>query len=64
MKIKDGEMEKVPPLPAYITKVFSPDSMYALTENKLQLNYRQNRLQFEFSSPGLLMKSKYYTATV
>jgi len=54
VKIKDGEMEKVPPLPAYITKVFSPDSMYALTEKKLQLNYRQNRLQFEFSSPGFI----------
>lgn len=54
VKIKDGEMEKVPPLPAYITKVFSPDSIYAITEKKLQLNYRQNQLQFEFSSPGFI----------
>jgi len=52
VKIKDGEMEKVSPLPVYITKVFSPDSIYSHTENKLQLTYRQNWLQFEFSSPG------------
>ncbi|MEO6252397.1 MAG: two-component regulator propeller domain-containing protein [Ferruginibacter sp.] len=54
VKIKDGEMEKVPPLPVYITKVFSPDSNYSLTKSNLQLKYRQNRLQFEFSSPGFI----------
>ncbi len=54
VKIKDGEMEKMPPLPAYITKVFSPDSIYSPAEKKLELNYRQNQLQFEFSAPGFI----------
>lgn len=54
VKIKDGEMEKAQPLPVYITKVFSPDSTYALTGKKLRLKYRQNWLQFEFSSPGFI----------
>ncbi|MEO6541217.1 MAG: two-component regulator propeller domain-containing protein, partial [Ferruginibacter sp.] len=35
VKIKDGETEKVPPLPVYITKVFSPDSIYSLTGRNL-----------------------------
>ncbi len=52
--IVDGEMEKLPPLPVYITKVFSPDSVYPLYAHAIQLNYRQNQLQFEFSSPGFI----------
>lgn len=54
VKITDGEMEKLPPLPVYITKVFSPDSVYPLTAKTLQLNYRQNQVQFEFSAPGFI----------
>ena len=54
VKITDGEMEQLPPLPVYITKVFSHDSTYAVNAKKIQLNYRQNQLQFEFSSPGFI----------
>ncbi len=53
-KIEDGEMEKLPALPVYITKVFSSDSVYPLHEKIMQLNYRQNQLQFEFSAPGYI----------
>jgi ligand-binding sensor domain-containing protein/putative methionine-R-sulfoxide reductase with GAF domain/two-component sensor histidine kinase len=53
-QIKDGEMEKLPPLPVYITKVFSPDSVYPLHEKAIQLNYLQNQLQFEFSASGYI----------
>lgn len=52
--IKDGKMEKLPPTPVYITKVSSPDSLYAESSNSISLNYRKNRLQFEFSSPGYI----------
>ena len=47
-------MEKLPPLPVYITKVSSQDSTYSLNANKIQLNHRQNQVQFEFSSPGFI----------
>ena len=52
--IKDGEMEKLPPLPVYITKVFSADSVYPLTVDNVQLTSRQKQIQFEFSSPGFI----------
>ncbi len=58
VKVKDGEMERLPPLPVYITKAFSPDSIYSITGNKLELNHRQNQLQFEFSSPGFINESQ------
>ncbi len=58
VKITDGETEKIPPLEVYITQVFSPDSIYSVTGNKLELKYRQNRLQFEFSSPGYINESQ------
>ncbi len=54
VKITDGEMEKLPPLPVYITKVISQDSTYSVNAINTQLNYRQNQLQFEFSSPGFI----------
>ena len=54
VKITDGEMEQLPPLPVYITKVFSHDSAYDVNSKKIQLNYRQNQVQFEFSSPGFI----------
>ena len=52
--IEDGEMEKMPPLPVYITKVFSADSVYPLTANNVQLTHMQKQVQFEFSSPGFI----------
>ncbi len=54
VKIKDGELEKTPPLPVYITKVSSPDSMYSFQAKSTILNYRQNEIQFEFSAPGYI----------
>ncbi len=52
--ITDGEMEKTPPLPVYITKVFSPDSTYAPNTVNTYFSHKQNQLQFEFSSPGFI----------
>ncbi|MFM9907855.1 MAG: two-component regulator propeller domain-containing protein, partial [Chitinophagaceae bacterium] len=53
-QIIDGELEKQEPLPVYITKVFSHDSVYALNATTIQLNHQQNQLQFEFSAPGYI----------
>ena len=53
VKITDGEMEKMAALPVFITKVTAHDSMYAAGK-KLDFNYRQNELQFEFASPGYI----------
>ena len=53
-QITDGEMEKLPPLPVYITKIFSPDSSYPVSPKQIQLNYLQNQLQFEFSAPSYI----------
>ncbi|MBC7866313.1 MAG: histidine kinase, partial [Gloeobacteraceae cyanobacterium ES-bin-316] len=52
--ITDGQFEKNPPLPVYITKVFSADSSYPLNEKKIKLTYLQKQVQFEFSSPGFI----------
>jgi ligand-binding sensor domain-containing protein len=52
--ITDGEMEKLPPLPVYITKISAPDTVYALNAGKLNLSYGHNQLQFEFSSPSFI----------
>ena len=52
--ITDGQMEKLPPLPVYITKVSSPDSIYSLQATSLNLGFGHNQLQFEFSAPGFM----------
>jgi len=52
--ITDGEMEKLPPKPVYITRVTSANLNYPLHSEKLNLTYRQNQLQFEFSSPSFI----------
>jgi ligand-binding sensor domain-containing protein len=57
--ITDGEMERMPALPVYITKVASPDSIYSLGV-KLNLGYRHNQLQFEFSSPGFINEKQLF----
>ncbi len=53
-KITDGELENQSPLPVYITRVFSRDSVYSINANKIQLDYRQNQMQFEFSAPSFI----------
>ncbi|MEO6638688.1 MAG: two-component regulator propeller domain-containing protein, partial [Ginsengibacter sp.] len=57
VKIKDGELEKLPPLPVYITKIYSSDSTYPL-HSDLQFNYRQKDLLFEYSSPGYISEKQ------
>ncbi|MDQ6761429.1 MAG: histidine kinase [Bacteroidota bacterium] len=62
VKIKDGELEKTLPLPVYITKVLSPDSIYSFharpdrygRAKNTTLTYRHNEIQFEFSAPGYI----------
>ncbi|MEO6813265.1 MAG: two-component regulator propeller domain-containing protein [Ginsengibacter sp.] len=54
VKIKDGALEKSSPLPVYITRIYSSDSTYPLHSNELKFNYRQEDLQFDYSSPGYI----------
>ena len=53
-KITDGEMENLSPSPVYITKVFSRDSVFPINAKNIQLDYRQNQMQFEFSAPSFI----------
>jgi len=52
--ITDGELEKLSPGTVFITKVSSPTLVYSQNTDKLTLPYRQNQLQFEFSSPSFI----------
>jgi ligand-binding sensor domain-containing protein len=52
--ISDGELEKLPPLPVYITKVSSADSVFLPGADKIRLTHHEDQLQFEFSSPGFI----------
>ena len=54
VRIRDGELEKSPPLPVYITKIYSSDTTWPLHSNKLKFNYRQKDFQFEYSSPSYI----------
>ncbi len=52
--INDGELEKTPPLPVYITKVQYGDSSFTPSQQILELKHHQKQLAFEFSSPGFI----------
>lgn len=52
--IQDGEMERISPLPVYITRVQSGDSSFAAGQQIPELNHHQKQLAFEFSSPGFI----------
>ncbi len=52
--ITDGEMEKLPPSQVYITNVSSLNLNFPLHHDELHLTYRQNQLQFKFSSPSFI----------
>lgn len=55
VNIKDGELERLPAMPVYITSVHSDDSLFAYSKNeKLILSHKRNELQFEFTAPGLI----------
>ena len=58
VKVKDGKLEELPPLPVYITKIYSSDSTYSLHSNKLKFNYRQKDIQFDYSSPGFINENQ------
>jgi ligand-binding sensor domain-containing protein len=53
-QIQDGEMENLPPLPVYISKIRSGDSVYSSDSGKISLDFHHNQIQFEFSSPGFI----------
>jgi len=56
--IIDGETEKTPPTPVYITSVDLGDTSFNYNtyqaDKKLQLNYYQNQARFEFSAPSFI----------
>jgi len=56
--IIDGETEKTPPLPVYITSVHLGDTSFNYNiyqkGKKVELKYNQNQAQFDFSSPGFI----------
>jgi ligand-binding sensor domain-containing protein len=54
VEITDEEIENLSPLPVYITSIMSFDSVYSTGIKNLDLDYRDNRILFEFSSPGFL----------
>ena len=54
VQITDNEIDKLPPLPVYITKVISSDSLYTADAEMLKLDYHHDQIQFEFSSPGFI----------
>ena len=54
VQVTDNEIDKLPPLPVYITKVISSDSVYTVDAEELKLDYHHDQIQFEFSSPGFI----------
>ena len=61
VNIIDGEMEKTPPAPVYITSVNLGDTAFkyntyhpASGGTKVQLKYFQNQAEFEFSAPAFI----------
>src|SRR4030095_12154495 len=60
--VVDGEIEKTPPLPIYITSITLGDTAFSyskyLPDAKVQLKHYQNHAQFEFSAPGFINEKK------
>jgi two-component sensor histidine kinase len=58
VNIIDGETEKTPPLPVYITSVDLGDTGFNYNthhpDKKVQLKYFQNQAKFEFSAPSFI----------
>ena len=58
VNVVDGETEKTPPAPAYITAVNLGDTNFNYSTHetgvKVQLKYNQNQAKFEFSAPGFI----------
>ncbi len=61
VNIIDGEMEKTPASPIYITSVKLVDTSFDYNKNylasggtKVELKYYQNQAEFEFSAPGFI----------
>ena len=58
VNIIDGEIEKTPAPPAYITSVNLGDTSFKYSKyyagTKVQLKYYQNQVEFEFSSPAFI----------
>jgi ligand-binding sensor domain-containing protein/two-component sensor histidine kinase len=58
INVIDGETEKTPATPVYITSVELGDTSFNYntynTEKKLQLKYYQNQARFEFSAAGFI----------
>lgn len=59
VRVRDGELEKLLPLPVYITRIYSSDTSYPL-HSKLQFNYRQKDLQFDYSSPDFINEKQIF----
>ena len=58
INVIDGETEKTPPTPVYITSVELDDTSFNYNTyhvgKKLYLKYYQNQAKFEFSAPGFI----------
>ena len=53
VRIEDSHLEKLPPLPVYITKISASDTTFPI-DSFLRFNYRQRNLAFEYSAPGYI----------
>ncbi len=62
VNIIDGEMEKTPAGPVYITSVKLGDTSFNYNKNysstKVELKYYQNQAEFEFSSPAFINENQ------
>jgi len=54
VRITCNKMSHSLPLPVYITKISSTDSVYSSSIPSPQFSYNKNRVQFEFSAPGFI----------
>lgn len=58
VNIIDGEREKTPPAPVYITSIKLSDTNFNYNTHqprtKVNLKYKQNQAEFEFSAPGFI----------
>jgi ligand-binding sensor domain-containing protein/two-component sensor histidine kinase len=63
VNVIDGETEKTPPPPIYITSVDLGDTSFNYNthheDKKVQLKYYQNQAKFEFSTPGFINEKQF-----
>lgn len=60
VKVEDQKLEEYAPRSVFITKIYSADTSYPLTGKKLLMNYQENDVQFEYSSPSFINEKQIF----